>query len=280
MIILIKIILIIKLFYLYQLKNIILPFQKITIEDFNGRKTINDIIAYNIFTNISIGTPPQIIAHFINQNENFFQFKKIKLSYYHAKMNKFLGDFENLTNFWFDSEKSSTFFIDNENVCSDIYYFNSLNGTIIKAEEFKHNIELSEAEDKYRCGVIGINKPSNSNINYIKEYISFINELKEKELITEYSFSFLYNEENDLFNYNNQINLGLILIGESPHIFKPDKYNKEDELINPGIDWAILVNEVNFNSFNGNYTEYNIEMKFCFTSGFINIYLISLYKLK
>ena len=117
--ILFKINLILKIFFLYQFKNIILPFKKITIEDFNGRKTINDLIAYNIYANISIGTPPQIVAHFVEQNANYFQFKKRRLSYYHAKMNKFLGNLENLTNFWFDFEKSSTFSMkDNENVCS------------------------------------------------------------------------------------------------------------------------------------------------------------------
>lgn len=45
-------------------KNIILPFRKISIENFNGNKTINDLINYNIYTNISMGTPPQIVAHF------------------------------------------------------------------------------------------------------------------------------------------------------------------------------------------------------------------------
>ena len=76
--------------FLIHLKNIVLPFKKITIEDFNGRKTIYDLISYHIYANITMGTPPQIVAHFIEQSEYSFHFKKRILSYNYAKSSKFL----------------------------------------------------------------------------------------------------------------------------------------------------------------------------------------------
>ena len=256
------------IFYFYQFKNIILPFKKITIEDFNGRNTINNIISFNIYTNISMGTPPQIVAHFIEQNQYSFHFKKRQLSYNYNKMSEFIDNMENLTNFWFDREKSSTYIMDNNNgVCSDKYLFYSLNNSEIIVSDFKHNIYSNEINDKYRCGIIGLSSQSDS---YLKEgKINFLEELKEKELITDYSFSFLYNEKNDLFNYDKKLKLGTIIIGESPHIYNPDKYKKDDEIINPGVNWAILINEAKFNTFNGNYSENNIEMEFSIITGFI-----------
>ena len=71
----------INILFFSQNKNIILPFKKITIEDFNGNNTINDLITYNIYTNISMGTPPQIVAHFFDQNDFSFYFQKKMLSH-------------------------------------------------------------------------------------------------------------------------------------------------------------------------------------------------------
>ena len=88
-------------------------------------------------------------------------------------------------------------------------------------------------------------------------------------LISENSLTILYEENNNLFNYNNNLNLGTIIIGESPHIFAPDKYDKDDIAVNLEKDWSILVNEVKFNSPKNNYTEENIDLKFSLVSGFI-----------
>jgi len=267
--ILFKIILFINILYFFPCKNIVLPFQKISIEDFNGRKTIDDLISFYIYTNISMGTPPQNVAHFIDQKELSFQFKKRLLSYNVYKTSKFI-DLDNLTDFWFDKEKSSTFFQnDNESFCSDIYYFNTLNNTKIKVDSFKHNIDSNEKKVNNKCGIIGLNNPKDGYLNPNKVYIIFINELKEKDLISDYTFTIIYNENNDLFNYNNKLSLGSIIIGESPHVFNPEKYKEEEQIVNPGIYWSILVNEVKYNTSNETYNEYNIEMEFSFISAFI-----------
>ena len=259
----------INIFNFLESKNIVLPFQKISIENFNGRKTIDDLISFYIYTNISMGTPPQTVAHFLEQKEYAFQFKKRMLSYNSYKSSKFF-DLDNLTNFWFDKKKSSTFVQnDNENFGSDIYYFYTLNNTQVKIEDFKHNIDIKESKAKYKCGIIGLTNPKDLIINPNKVYILFINELKEKDLISEYYFTIEYNENNDLFNYNYKLNLGSIIIGERPHIYNPIKYKEKDEIVNHGIDWTILVSELKYNSINGNYIENNIEMQFNFISGFI-----------
>ena len=251
-------------------KNIILPFKKISIEDFNGRKTIDDLITFNIYTNISMGTPPQIVAHFIEQDDYCFNFKKRILSYNNVKSSQFLENYENLTNFWFDNKKSSTFKMDKDKgFCSEVYYFITLNNTIKKCENLRHNIYLSDILDKQKCGIIGLDPKSSKKFNTNKLYISFLEELKEKDVISENSLTILYEENNNLLNYNNNLNLGRIIIGESPHIFAPDKYDKEDIVTNLEKDWSILVNEVKFNSPKSNYTEENSDLKFSLISGFI-----------
>ena len=266
-----KIIIFVNSLFFSYFKNIILPFKKITIEDFNGRKTIDDLINFNIYTNISMGTPPQIVAHFIEQNTYTFHFKKRMLSYNYAKYSQFLGDIYNLTNFWFNNKKSTTFaFNDKENYCSDVFYFKTLNNTEIKVDNLKHNIHTSDMLEKYKCGIIGLNNPSEDVTS--DKHIRFLEALKEKEVIGEYSITILYEEKNNLFNYNKELNLGTIVIGESPYVFNPKKYKKEDEVANRGINWSIFINEVYIK--NKNYSEINVEMQFslitCFIKGTVN----------
>lgn len=250
-------------------KNIILPFKKISIEDFNGRNTINDLINYNIYTNISMGTPPQLVSHFIEQSEHSFNFDKKKLSYNHLTISNFESLYENLTNFRFKYAKSSTF-SNNDNIefFTDIYYFNTLNNSKIKIENFPHNFYLDDNEDdQNKCGIIGLNHKNNSYLK--KNNVHFLEELKRKKLIGEYSFTIIYNENNSLFNYKNNLNLGTIIIGESLCIFNHGKFKKEDEIANTEKDWSILVNELKFNSQEDIYTEKNIEMQISLNTGFI-----------
>ena len=266
-----KIVFFLNSLFLICLKNIILPFKKISIEDFNGRKTIDDLITYHIYTNISMGTPPQIVAHFIEQNDYSFHFEKRILSYNYAKYSKFLGNFEHLSNFWFNSTESSSFISnEDEGFYSDIFYFDTLNNSKIKINDLRHNIYLNAKYDNCKCGILGLNPISNTNFKINKIHINFLEELKEKELISEYSFTILYENTNSLFHYNSNLNLGKIIIGESPHIFNQDKFKKDDEIINLEKSWSILINELKFNSpIYGDYLEENIEMQISFSSGFI-----------
>ena len=255
----------IDIFFLYKCKNIVLSFNKITIEDYNGRKTIDDYINYNLYTNISMGTPPQMVSHFILQDEYYFIFKKkTSLSYNYYKFSQFLNK-ENLSNFWFDNNKSSTFIIDDdEEVFKDIYYFYTLNNSIAKVVNLSHNIEIKEPKYLNKCGLIGLYH-KNKRI-YRNNSVNLMEDLKSKGIINEYSFTILYNEKTNLFDCHKG-NLGKIIIGESPQIYESSQFKKEEEVANPEKNWSILINKLISSKIN--YTEENIEMKISLTTAFI-----------
>ena len=57
-----------------QTENLFFPFKKLTIEYLNKTKIISDFINFNIYTNISIGTPKKPVAHFITSNSQSFSY--------------------------------------------------------------------------------------------------------------------------------------------------------------------------------------------------------------
>ena len=264
---LIKIILFIILLYNYYGKNIVLPFKKISIGNFNEKgKTINDLLSFFIYTNITMGTPPQTCGHFIEQNPDIFFYKRIVLSY---DPNKYDDNIEqkviDKTKFWYNNDNSTTFnkIDDYYGIFSDIFYFQNLNNNQTKIE-LKFNIYSLQL--KYKCGIISLRNPI---YPYFGLEMYFINEIKEKDLITEYYFTIIYNENNSLFNYNNDLYLGKIIIGESPHTFNPDKYKKDDEIINNGNEFTLFINEMKFYTPKFNYSEENFNIELSFTNGFI-----------
>ena len=251
----------------YYCKNIALPFKKLTIEDFNGQnRSINDLLSFNIYTNISMGTPPQTVAHFIEQKEDLFYYKNIHLSYNTKKYNEQLEEeIANKINLWYNTDNSSTFICNDGYylIYSDIFYFENLNKSKIEIN-LKFNIYALQSKNK--VGVLSFKNPSNPNYDY---EMYFINEIKKNDLIKDYYFTFVYEENNNLFDYNNDLNLGTIIIGESPHQFNPDKYTKDEEIINNGNEFSLFINEVKCNSLYLNFSEENIQMKISLTSAFI-----------
>ena len=157
---LIKIILFIILLYNYYGKNIVLPFKKISIGNFNEKgKTINDLLSFFIYTNITMGTPPQTCGHFIEQNPDIFFYKRIVLSY---DPNKYDDNIEqkviDKTKFWYNNDNSTTFnkIDDYYGIFSDIFYFQNLNNNQTKIE-LKFNIYSLQL--KYKCGIISLRNP-------------------------------------------------------------------------------------------------------------------------
>ena len=261
------------IFYYSYAKNIVLPFKKISIEDFNDTKTINDLISFHIYTNISIGTPPQTVAHFIDLNDYSFYFKKVLLSFNSPKFTKIQKKYENLQNFWYSQKKSTTFKWydeEEESLAKEVYYFNNLENKTTKIDDLRFNIFINSMTDKVKCGVIGLNYPTISQYdNNGHEDILFFTEIKNRDLISEYYYTPIYEENNNLFDYNGELYLGKIILGESPDKFNPEKFKKEDEIINNGIDRILLINEIKFISKKGNYSEENVNMIFSLTNGFI-----------
>ncbi len=258
------------LFFYLNCKNIVLPFNKLTIGNFNGHKSIDDLITYNIYTNISIGTPPQRVAHFIDPTDYSFNFQKKLITYGNAKFAPYTSQYENLTNFWFQEKKSSTFFRNyTTGFCTDIYYFNNLNNEKIEITGLKYSIKDTHITDAFKCGIIGLNNPLNFDFKLYEREAFFINELKENGIVSEYVFSILYNDKINLLDTMNDTFYGKLIIGESPHIFDPDKYKKEDLVANQATDWAIPINNVIFNSSKGEFIQEKIDMQINIINGFI-----------
>ena len=114
------------------------------------------------------------------------------LSHKAVKSNEIIKEFENLTNFWFSENISSTYVLNKKELYfSDIYYFQTLNKTQLKVENFRTNIFVWSLFDKHKCGTIGLKYSSTSSIESTV-YIDFFNEMKINELIKEYYFNILY----------------------------------------------------------------------------------------
>ena len=156
-------------------KNIILPFKKISYGNFLEKRTINDLISYHIYTTISMGTPLQTVAHFIDLKDYSFYFKEVILSFDLKKYSDIKKEYFYLKNFWFDEEKSTSFSVDyDEGIGSNTYYFQNNEYKTIKIENFRHNIYSNAISDKNRCGVIGLNSPTKSVIDNERMDIFFI----------------------------------------------------------------------------------------------------------
>ena len=256
--------------YILDCKNVVLPFKKITIETFQENKTINDLITYNIYTTMELCSDRQFVGFFIDQNEASFYLKKRLLSFNSTKSNRVMMKYQNMSNFWFDKQKSQEMAnCDYSQFCSEIFFFNSLDNTKVSATNFKFNVYCDFIIEKYKCGIIGLKNPSNVYYEDNETYIYFFDELKAKNLIDENYFTILYEQNNDIFNYNENLYLGKIIIGESPHVFNPEKFVKSDEVFLPANDYVFLANELKFNTSTDFYSESNVEVQISFTSGFI-----------
>ena len=249
-------------------KNIILPFKKFSIENLTKNKTINDLILFHIYTNITMGTPLQTVAHFIQLDDFSFMYEEKLISRNDKKFSR--GDFFKLQNFWFERRKSTSYYLDvDEQICSDIYYFERYNDTKIKVEQFRANFLNYLISQSHQCGIIGLNIPTKPKDDNVPIHIDFISELKKNELINEYYFTIQYEGNNDLFNYNDNLFLGKVIIGESPYTLYPNKFKKEDEVIFYLKDFSFLIEQANFYFNDIEYKEDDIQFRISFVNGFI-----------
>ena len=113
-------------------KNIALPFKKLTIEYFEETKSISDFINFNIYSNISMGTPQKNVAHFICMSNRFFCYDKFRIQ--HTKspdLDKIEKEIENSLDIFYNIHNSSTFVIIDSSLkfSSEIYHFYDLKQT-------------------------------------------------------------------------------------------------------------------------------------------------------
>ncbi len=252
-------------------KNIALPFKKLTIEYFEETKSISDFINFNIYSNISMGTPQKNVAHFICMSNRFFYYDKFRIQ--HTKspdLDKIEKEIENSLDIFYNIHNSSTFVIIDSSLkfSSEIYHFYDL-----KQTEKIYNLSFItyDIKENYNLtGIIDLNTQEGSYGNYSK-YIFRI--LKEAGVIDDSYITFIYGEYDLKYNFNylndnyNDI-LGTLILGDAPHIFAPDKYKEEDEIKVNG-RYILDIKEIKFISHSFNFSEINKYVSLKFNSEFI-----------
>ena len=103
----------------------------------------------------------------------------------------------------------------------------NLNNETIEISDLKYRIKYTHINDTYKCGIIGLNNLEKFDFKLNKRESFFINDLKEKEIISEYTFSILYNEKMYIFHSQIDNFCGRLIIRESPHIIEPKKIKKK-----------------------------------------------------
>ena len=255
-------------------KTVVLPFSKISIGNVGNNNeteyTISDMISYNIYTNISIGTPPQTVAHFIEPEASAFEYKFKSIS----KIKGSSKDYENLykskQNFFFNENISATFqqYTGDQIKYTDYLYFNES----LKSN-FSFIIYYINLIETYKTGCIGLAAPieyDEKNKNY------FIYQLKNLLLIEDYIWTIKYEDKDLNYNFKDDDIIGKIIFGKYPHKYNPDIY-KENEIIQiyskTGIYfqrvWKIDINQVKLNLSDVNCIEENSIIEFNFLSSYI-----------
>ena len=259
-----------------QSKNLFFPFKKLTIEYLNESKSISDFISFNIYTNVSMGTPPKKVAHFILQSNQFFSYRAMKLHYHSSSdFDKIEEEIRKALDIFYITKNSSTFkeIDDYFGLYSDILTFNDLKGEE-KTSKLEFNMRPNDIKEKL-CGNMdlllpAVDDPYDPDDDYDRYFFSVI---KTAGLIDKSYFTFLYGDYNygDNLNYfdENYNNIyGNLIIGEGPHEFYPDKY-KEDDEVKIYRNFSNEYVELKLKSKISNYTEKNSNLTFKFNSEFI-----------
>ena len=253
--------------FLINCKNIILPIKRVSFEKFTGKKTIDDYISYSMYTELYVGTPPQKVTHFIEPNDSIFQFRKVPLQYNSNKFNNSVYIIEKEEFSLFYTENSSSY----TGYYSDIFIFNDNYNKTIEVPGLKFTIYYNNREDKENYGIIGLFTMIDPSPLF-EDLYSFINQLKAKEIIDDYVFYFIYNNS-DKDYLGDSKDLGIIHVGEYPHISDEKIYNKND-LIKiysaSSSHWSLMIDEIKFiyNDTEQHY-ENHMECNFDFSSKFI-----------
>ena len=268
-----SLLLLIAYFQSYLTNNLLFPFKKITIEYLNQSKSISDFINFNIFTNISMGTPKKNVAHFIKNNDNSFYYDTLQLHYTGRQdYNQIQKEIENSVSFYYFANDSSSYEVKDDffGLFSDSYIFYDLN-----QKEKNANLEFNAMFTDMKGKVFG-----SLNLYYYGEtdpsptdrYLFSI--LKTNDLISNSYFTFYYGEydltyEFNYFNDNYDDILGNFIIGEYPHEFAPDKY-KEDDLIKINGQFRLHIDEIKYKYEQElNYSETNVDLSLKFDGDFI-----------
>ena len=257
-------------FQVFQNKNIFLPFKKMTIEYLNESKSIADFIDFNIYTNISIGSPRKNVANFILKSNSLFYYANFLIQYHSTpEYNQIQEEIKNSIDIFYVILNSSSYVKvdDYASIGSDLFYFNDITGKE-SSYRLEFNFKPGSTKDKL-CGQLDLT----SEPLYDEYNKYFFQVLKANEAIDEYYITFFYGEynyEDDSNYFNDDYNniLGNLIIGESPHELYPDKYKEDDEIKING-KFELYINELKLNQNFSNYTEKDISVNVKFNTEFI-----------
>ena len=236
--------------------KIVFPIETLSLDNYinsyntSHQRLIKNSLCKNIYTYIEIGTPIQKIPLFINTREYFFEitsFSSENPNKYKLRYN--LSSIFNMYDF-FHENFSSSFrtegCIQSNNIFSDHFYdcfsYDKINlknnlGNNIEIKNFEFNM-VKGKEDNI-TGVLGLGLFDNSEeINK-----GFLKILKNKGVINEFYWYFLFNSSNDIN--------GKLILGSLPHEDFPDIFSKDDLIYTyiPNVDYSFSNNyyKIRFN---------------------------------
>ena len=236
--------------------KIVFPIETLSLDNYinsyntSYQRLIKNSLCKNIYTYIEIGTPIQRIPLFINTREYFFEItsfssensNKYKIRYNLSSIfNKYDFFHEN-----FSSSFKTDGCIQSNNIFSDHFYdcfsYDKINlknnlGNNIEVKNFEFNM-VKGKEDNI-TGILGLGLFDNSEeINK-----SFLKILKNKGVINDFNWYFLFNSWNDTN--------GKLILGSLPHEDFPDIFSKDDLIYTyiPNVDYSFSNNyyKIRFN---------------------------------
>jgi hypothetical protein len=197
---------------------------------------------------------------------NYFGLSHTKNEY----LDKIEKEIENSLDIFYNIYNSSTFekVDSSSNIYSDIFHFYDL-----KRTEKICNLSFLVYDVKQNYNLTGIIDLNTQEETYGTSGKFIFKALKEAGVIDDSYITFIYGEYDLKYNFNylndnyNDI-LGTLILGDSPHIFAPDKYKEEDEIKVNG-RYILDIKEIKFISHSFNFSEINKFVSLKFNSEFI-----------
>ena len=204
---------------------------------------MDNLFKNDIITFFEIGNQKQKIPISIKlQNYYFYIYSSPsnpKYKFFALNQQKSFLQINNSPNLLYNENDNNTFF------SSDIISFSN-----IKNNKFNFLLIKNFSEsDFYKSGILGLNIKGNKS----NEELNFINQLKEKNLISSYSFSIKYKNEKE----------GDLIIGK-----RPDEYDNKYQINNlhkikvpiykNEFDWGLNFDKIEY----GDLDIYNLDTKF------------------
>ena len=189
----------------------------------NITRLFRSLIYNNIYINLEIGEPKQIVEAFLDsQDVNFFFSEKTKNDPKTNISNPHHDDVGcELENF-FDKSKSNTIEITNKSKSLNYDYKGKISYDYFHFKNGNNNDIKEKIEFLLSSSIMG-NRPAIIGLQYPRAFSgdnNFFNLLKQKEIINSYFWMLNYTSENE----------GNFIIGELPHKFS-NSYSEEDLLI-------------------------------------------------